>query len=522
MKKLFIITGIISILLSILTPAIIFGQGTQPETYRDIDNPFYFGIRTRTGQEGGLPLIRQCFLPPRGGVRDRDVGTCVMWLLDKILRVIYTIALFLGIIYLIYAGILYITQPGGAAQTHKQITYGITGVVVAIIAFSLVKAIEISLTGGQFAVSPPTPTPAPAPQPSPAPAPGQSRLSVSNVRAEADYATFTGKVDRGSCSIPVEVENTSRVLPNSSGGAENFTINPRVVRVSLPSGTQPNDNLVLIFKTTGQCNVPGLISFKAGGGLPRLSISNVNADISKLTFTGSVNQGECAVLMQVINTTQGTSEPYEKDFFDIAKIYSLPLPAGTKANDRLTLAFGRTDQCQVPSSISLTAGGGFVGQVRPIINIGAPVLVGQQRLVIALPENLGAALIEIFDIAFRQSRLYDPPFYLIVSYSVASEKPTQAVSCSLDVLVTGARVESFTSQPVIATRIKEFNQPFRLPIQIESGRVNYTKSIPLGLSNQIIDRVRITALDLRGCWYQSVDNNIAGKWWRSLVQITAR
>ncbi|MCL4358551.1 MAG: hypothetical protein M1505_02175 [Patescibacteria group bacterium] len=88
-------------------------------------------------QSGGVNL----------SVRQGLLGKCVIFYLIKILSVAYTVVMLLSVGYLIYIGFRYVSGSGGAENIHKQLIWVIWGVGVAILAFAIVKALEISLTG---------------------------------------------------------------------------------------------------------------------------------------------------------------------------------------------------------------------------------------------------------------------------------------------------------------------------------------------------------------------------------------
>ncbi len=71
---------------------------------------------------------------------------CIIFYLMLILTWVYQISLFFSIIMLIWAGINYITKPEKAKDTHKILMYAIIGAIVTVLAWTIVKAIQITLT----------------------------------------------------------------------------------------------------------------------------------------------------------------------------------------------------------------------------------------------------------------------------------------------------------------------------------------------------------------------------------------
>lgn len=86
-----------------------------------------------------LPSISPC---------EKGIGACLLFIFDKALRILYTASLAIGVIVLIWAGISYILIGGGEGvkKVHEKIKYGVLGLIVAILAYTIVIAIERGLT----------------------------------------------------------------------------------------------------------------------------------------------------------------------------------------------------------------------------------------------------------------------------------------------------------------------------------------------------------------------------------------
>jgi hypothetical protein len=93
------------------------------------------------GTQGSLPRINYC---------EMGIGQCFLWLGTLVLRFVYSLALFLAVIFLIWAGILYITKPEKSSEIHSRFFLGLLGVIVAVLAFSFVSALERGLSRGGF------------------------------------------------------------------------------------------------------------------------------------------------------------------------------------------------------------------------------------------------------------------------------------------------------------------------------------------------------------------------------------
>lgn len=70
---------------------------------------------------------------------------CFLYYLTRIISLLYVAALFLGVIFLAWAGILYITgrSKEGIEKTHAKLKYGLIGLIVALLSLTIVKVIEL-------------------------------------------------------------------------------------------------------------------------------------------------------------------------------------------------------------------------------------------------------------------------------------------------------------------------------------------------------------------------------------------
>lgn len=71
---------------------------------------------------------------------------CLLWFADKVLRVVYTVALLVSVGFIIYTGFQYVQSGGKVQDIHSRLVWIIIGVSITILAYAIVKALEISLT----------------------------------------------------------------------------------------------------------------------------------------------------------------------------------------------------------------------------------------------------------------------------------------------------------------------------------------------------------------------------------------
>jgi|GEM_PF-992893 uncharacterized membrane protein YjfL (UPF0719 family) len=74
------------------------------------------------------------------------LSKCIAWFVYKIFGYFYLISGLCTVAILIYAGFRYITGSEKAGDIHKMIVYAIVGFIVTILSYSIVKAIEYTLT----------------------------------------------------------------------------------------------------------------------------------------------------------------------------------------------------------------------------------------------------------------------------------------------------------------------------------------------------------------------------------------
>jgi uncharacterized membrane protein YjfL (UPF0719 family) len=103
-------------------------------------------------QEPSLPESLKCgpvSLPSalqRSDLSQDVWKVCFLFYAQRILSFLYVLALMLGVIFLSWAGVLYIIKPEKSKDIHSKLIYGIFGVVLAILSFTIVKIIDIFFT----------------------------------------------------------------------------------------------------------------------------------------------------------------------------------------------------------------------------------------------------------------------------------------------------------------------------------------------------------------------------------------
>jgi magnesium-transporting ATPase (P-type) len=68
---------------------------------------------------------------------------CLIYYAERFLSFLYILALMTGVIFISWAGVLYIMQPEKSKDIHWRLVFGIFGIVLAILSFTIVKIIKL-------------------------------------------------------------------------------------------------------------------------------------------------------------------------------------------------------------------------------------------------------------------------------------------------------------------------------------------------------------------------------------------
>ena len=97
----------------------------------------------------GFPSLR---LPPTINCGN-DFFQCLGFFFEQIFKVIITLALPLSAIFIVWAGILYITKGGGKEEDikkiHQRLVWAVIGLVVALLSFAFVRVLKLWIEQGQ-------------------------------------------------------------------------------------------------------------------------------------------------------------------------------------------------------------------------------------------------------------------------------------------------------------------------------------------------------------------------------------
>jgi len=97
----------------------------------------------KCGYAHSLPSTLERIIPSSTNIWE----DCFLYYVERILNLLYFLALTFGVIFLALAGISYISQPDKIKDIHRRLIYGIIGIVIAMLSFTIVKIIDIFFTG---------------------------------------------------------------------------------------------------------------------------------------------------------------------------------------------------------------------------------------------------------------------------------------------------------------------------------------------------------------------------------------
>jgi uncharacterized membrane protein YjfL (UPF0719 family) len=71
---------------------------------------------------------------------------CIIFYATRGLSALYVVSLMIGVIFLALAGILYITHPQKSNEIHKRLIWGVSGIIISILSFTIVRMVELFFT----------------------------------------------------------------------------------------------------------------------------------------------------------------------------------------------------------------------------------------------------------------------------------------------------------------------------------------------------------------------------------------
>jgi len=477
---------------------------------------------------------------PRVAVCEKGIGQCLLFFFDRALRILYFSALALGVIFLMWAGILYITKPLEAKNIHQRFIWGIIGIIVGITSFTIVIALENWLAGGLA-------------------------TEVSTTGGGGEVSGVSGPVQEGSVSVrsvyayvknnQLNLELTLDVKPKVPSSFCDIDIevvdennNKHSQSLHLNEGTgvrQPLFNLPLSTTTTklylyffpgpvDQGCVVNPSSLRADVGqytsispAPRIIIDQSTAKIDEnKKFSVFVSaEKQCDLSASFYNLTKGenlgSAPPMSisaPQYFNFnLSIFGDKFDIG----DTVRVVF-RSTNCEVSVKQLDIRTSKLVTTVptikKPIIDIEKDKIkiYGQQTINVNIEElgNLKNILEQALGITVIQRNLYDPPFTMYITYNVTSDNqpPLSQGSCTIYGTLRGVKINQFSFDRTKAVSYTTFNKDFSFTVNYEANRKGpYNIPIYLPLPNNLLGFIYLKLYYYRGdCEEVKVNNqNIA-------------
>jgi hypothetical protein len=476
---------------------------------------------------------------PRVAVCEKGIGQCLLFFFDRALRILYFAALALGVIFLMWAGILYITKPLEAKNIHQRFVWGIIGIIVGITSFTIVIALEnwlagglateVSTTGGGGGVSEVS-------------GPVQEgSVSVRRIyidrQKDSLYITFDvkPKSDTGICVINIVGKDDTGKVYNIADNlqlTEGLNIEKVFRGLGIPAAAteieltfSPGDPPCTINPTSYIARIGQYASISPA---PRIIIDQSTAKIDEnKKFSVFVSaEKQCNLSASFYNLTKGenlgSSLPMS---ISAPQYFNFNLGVfGDKFDigDTVRVVFSSKD-CEVSVKQLDIRTSKLVTTVptikKPIINIDSSKIkiYGQQTINVNIEDlgNLRNILEQALGITVIQRNLYDPPFTMYITYNATTsdnQPPLSQGSCTIYGTLRGVKINQFSFDRTKAVSYTTFNKDFSFTINYEANRKGpYNIPIYLPLPNNLLGFIYLKLYYYRGdCEEVKVDGqNIA-------------
>jgi hypothetical protein len=462
---------------------------------------------------------------PRVAVCEKGIGQCLLFFFDRALRILYFAALALGVIFLMWAGILYITKPLEAKNIHQRFIWGIIGIIVGITSFTIVIALENWLAGG---LATEVPTTGGGGEVSGISGPVQEgSVSVRRIyidrQKDSLYLTFDVKPrsDTDSCGIKIvgkdDTEKLYNIAPNLqlTGGSNiekvfrGLGIPATATEIELTFS--PGDPPCTINPSSHIARIGQYASISPA---PRIIIDQSTAKIDESRkFSVFVSaEKQCDLSASFYNLTKGenlgSAPPMSisaPQYFNFnLSIFGDKFDIG----DTVRVIFSSTN-CEVSVKQLDIRTSKLVTTVptikKPIIEIDSNKIkiYGQQTINVSIEEldNLKNILEQALGITVIQRNLYDPPFTMYITYNVTSDNqpPLNQGSCTIYGTLRGVKINQFSFDRTKAVSYTTFNKDFSFTINYEANRKGpYNIPIYLPLPNNLLGFIYLKLYYYRG------------------------
>jgi hypothetical protein len=460
---------------------------------------------------------------PRVAVCEKGIGQCLLFFFDRALRILYFAALALGVIFLMWAGILYITKPLEAKNIHQRFVWGIIGIIVGITSFTIVIALENWLAGG---LATEVPTTGGGGEISGISGPAQEgSVSVRSVYAYVKNnqlnleLTLDVKPKNPSsfCDIDIEIvdENNNRhsQLLQLNGGTVfrplfNLPLSTTTTKLYLYFFPGPGDQGCVVNPSSLRADVGQYASISPA---PRIIIDQSTAKIDESRkFSVFVSaEKPCDLSASFYNLTKGVDLGSTSSMsISAPQFFNFNLGNKFDPGDTVRVVF-RSTNCEVSVKQLDIRTSKLVTTIptikKPIIDIYSSKIkiYGQQTINVSIEDlgNLRNILEQALGITVIQRNLYDPPFTMYITYNVTSDNqpPLTQGSCTIYGTLRGVKINQLSFDRTKAVSYTAFNRDFSFTIHYEANRRGpYNIPVYLPLPNNLLGFIYLELYNYRG------------------------
>jgi hypothetical protein len=461
---------------------------------------------------------------PRVAVCEKGIGQCLLFFFDRALRILYFAALALGVIFLMWAGILYITKPLEAKNIHQRFIWGIIGIIVGITSFTIVIALENWLAGG---LATEVPTTGGGGEVSEVSGPAQEgSVSVRSVYAYVKNnqlnleLTLDVKPKNPSsfCDIDIEIvdENNNRhsQLLQLNGGTVfrplfNLPLSTTTTKLYLYFFPGPGDQGCVVNPSSLRADVGQYASISPA---PRIIIDQSTAKIDESRkFSVFVSaEKPCDLSASFYNLTKGVDLGSTSSMsISAPQFFNFNLGNKFDPGDTVRVVF-RSTNCEVSVKQLDIRTSKLVTTIptikKPIIDIDSSKIkiYGQQTINVSIEGlgNLRNILEQALGITVIQRNLYDPPFTMYITYNASTsdnQPPLTQGSCTIYGTLRGVKINQLSFDRTKAVSYTAFNKDFSFTINYEANRKGpYNIPIYLPLPNNLLGFIYLKLYYYRG------------------------
>jgi len=458
-----------------------------------------------SGYSGAFPRVSPC---------EKGIGQCLLFFFDRALRIVYFATLALGVIFLMLAGILYITKPSDTKSIHQRLIWGIVGIIVGITSFTIVIGLENWLAGGLTTTGGPV----------------VSMVSKESGGVGEESSISIRKVDVGknnlnlifdvkppegatACQVnitatdeqgnPINLVNPQLDLMQGLNQKRTISISnlPTTVTTLHLNFNSPNCS-ISPSSYTAQVGQPATVSPP-----PRITIDTNTSKIdeSKKFSVFVFAEAGCKLKASFYNLTKSRDLGDSDEItIDRPKLFIFQLPdQGLNLGDTIRVIFNSPDCTVSVKQLDIRTAVVTGPTKNPTINLTIKSIYGQQTIRIDIKDlrDIKNILERALGVTVVQRNLYDPPFSMYITYNVTvdNQPPPGSGFCTIYGRLRGIRINQLSFDKTKAISYTAFNRDFSFYINYEPNRKGpYNIPIILYLPDNILGFINLELYNYTG------------------------